>query len=244
MTEVKSGDIISLAAKNWVAVPGKQTFLYATRDLNWFGTDNNVTITDPGNNIDSRYLFKITICGGSGSVKYGDRVNIESLTNKFIQCGSGTCNSGNNPSCVANDWQVFTVVSATGKTGNVNIGETLTLTQETGGKCSILPADNSKILCGTTINSNEYLQFFLPNGTDGRTAEEAQQAYNDNRSNLLRTQNSSQAGLEDTGKVINSVGDGITGLFEISLETKIGLALCCCCILLCSVMLVLLKLML
>jgi hypothetical protein len=119
----------------------------------------------------------------------------------------------------------------------VIIGETLTLTQETGGKCSILPADNSKILCGTTINSNEYLQFFLPNGTDGTSAQEAQQAYNENRTELLRTQNSSQAGLE-------AVGDGISGLFEISTETKIGLALCCCCILFCCVLLVLLKILL
>lgn len=237
MTEVQSGDIISLAAKNWVAVPGKQTFLYAVKDLNWFGTDNNVSVRDPGNNLDSRYLFKITICGGSGAIKYGDRVNIESLTNKFIQCGSGSCNSGNNPSCNTNDWQVFTVVSATGKNGNVIIGETITLTQETGGKCSILPADNSLIYCGTTINSNEYLRFFLPNGTDGASAQEAQDAYNDNRSALLNQQNPSQGGLEDLGK-------GFAGLFKISTETKIGLALCCCCILLCSVMLVLLKILL
>lgn len=109
MTIVNSGDIVTLAAKNWVAIPGKQTFIYAVRDLNWLGTDNSVSVDDPGKNIDSKYQFKLTKCGGEGALSYGDRVNIESVTNRFVQCGGGTCNSGNNPSCNTNDWQVFTI---------------------------------------------------------------------------------------------------------------------------------------
>jgi hypothetical protein len=233
---VNSGDTVSLAAKNWVAIQGKQTFLYSAKDLNWFGTDNSVDVSDPGQNIESRYLFKLVLCSGSGGISYGNRVNLESITNGFVQCGGGTCNSGNRPSCNANDWQVFTVESPFNNTGNVKIGDTIALTQETGGKCSILPADNSKIFCGTTVNNNEYLQVYLPNGTDGRTAQEAQIVYNENRSELLRAQNPSQAGLEDLGSSLN-------GLFTLSNETKLMLALCICCVLLCSVMLIVLKVM-
>ena len=237
MTEVKSGDNVSLAAKNWVAVPGKQTFLYSTKDLNWFGTDNNVDVLDPGNNLDQKYLFKLVLCSGSGVITYGSRVNLESLNNGFVQCGGGTCNSGNRPSCNGNDWQVFTVESPFRNTGNVKVGDTITLTQETGGKCSILPADNSKIFCGTTVNNNEYLQIYLPNGTDGSSSQESQNAYDGNRDGLLAKQNPSQAGLEEAGK-------GISGLFEISNGTKIMIALLVCCILFCSCFSVLLKFML
>lgn len=237
MTEVQSGDNVSLAAKNWVAVPGKQTFLYSTKDLNWFGTDNNVDVTDPGNNLDSKYLFKLVLCSGSGVITYGSRVNLESLNNGFVQCGGGTCNSGNKSSCSTNDWQVFTVESPFRNTGNVKVGDTITLTQETGGKCSILPADNSKIFCGTTVNNNEYLQIYLPNGTDGSSAQESQNAYDDNRDKLLRKQNPSQAGLEEATAAF-------TGLFKLSDEMKIMIALMVCCILFCSCFSVLLKFML
>jgi hypothetical protein len=233
---VNSGDTVSLAAKNWVAIPGKQTFLYSSKDLNWFGTDNSVDVSDPGQNIESIYLFKLVLCSGSGAISYKDRVNLESITNSFVQCGGGTCNSGNKASCNANDWQVFTVESPFNNTGNVKIGDTITLSQETGGKCSILPADDSKIFCGTTVNNNEYLQVYLPNGTDGRTAQEAQSVYNDNRSKLLKAQNPSQAGLED-------LGSSLGGLFTLSNETKIAIALCICCVLLCSVMLVVFQVM-
>lgn len=211
---INSGDVITLAAKNWVAVKGKQTFLYAVQDLNWFGTDNNTTVADVGQNLPVKYQFKLIKCGGSGVINYGDRVNIESVSNKFIQCGSGNCNSGNNASCTTNDWQVFTVVSPNRTSQPLAIGHTITLTQETGGKCSVLPADNSLIYCGSTINSNEYLTILLPNGTDGSSAAESQKKYDDNRDTLLAQQNPSQAGLE-------KAGDFFGGLFTLSTQAKI-----------------------
>lgn len=213
---INSGDVITLAAKNWVAVKGSQTFLYAVQDLNWFGTDNNTTVENVGTNLPVKYQFKLIKCGGSGVINYGDRVNIESVSNKFIQCGSGNCNSGNNPSCNTNDWQVFTVVSPNRTSEPLAIGHTITLTQETGGKCSVLPADNSLIYCGSTINSNEYLTILLPNGTDGSSAEESQGKYNANRTTLLNKQNSSQAGLEKVGDIFGS-------LFTLSTQAKIAI---------------------
>lgn len=213
---INSGDVISFAAKNWVAVKGKQTFLYAVQDLNWFGTDNNTTVADPGQNLPVKYQFKLIKCGGSGAINYGDRVNIESVSNKFIQCGSGNCNSGNNPSCNTNDWQVFTVVSPNRTSEPLAIGHTITLTQETGGKCSVLPADNSLIYCGSTINSNEYLTILLPNGTDGSSAEESQKKYDDKRDALLAQQNPSQANLEKASDFFGS-------LFTLSTQAKIAI---------------------
>jgi len=190
--QINSGDQITIAGINWVANQSKQTFLYAVSDQNWFGTDNNVTVVDPGQKMDTKYLFQINKCGGSGPINFGDRVNLQS-NNKYIQCGGGTCNSGNNQSCTTNDWQVFVITSPTGASGNLHIGDTMTFNQESAGHCSILPADNSKIFCGTTNNNNQYLSIRLPNGTNGESAAASQTTYDNNRDTLLKKQDPTQA---------------------------------------------------
>lgn len=154
-TIVNSGDIITIAATNWVSAPSSQTFLYAVSDKNWFGTDNNVRVVNVGENIDSKYQFKIIKCSaGSGPINYGDRVNLQSVNNNtYIQCGNGTCNSGNTSGCNTGDWQVFLITSPTRATGNLYIGDTITFNQETGNHCSILPADNATVLCGSSTTS-------------------------------------------------------------------------------------------
>lgn len=241
---VKSGDTVSVAATNWVAAIGKQTFLYAEKNLNWLGTDNNVDVRDIGKNLDIKYLFKISLCSGSGTVNYGDRINVEALNNRFVQCGGGTCDSGNQSSCRGDDWQIFTIKSTVGNSGPVKIGDSITITQETGGKCSILPADNSKVFCGTTINNNEYLKFFLPNGTDGASAQESQEIYNEGRDELQAKQNPAQKAADDFVKTVKDAPKKFASFFEISDETKIIIAMIVCCLIMCSVLSVLLKLFL
>jgi hypothetical protein len=204
---INSGDIITISAINWVANKSKQTFLYATPDKNWFGNDNNVTVVDVGNNLDTKYLFKINKCSGSGPIYYGDRVNLQSLNNKYIQCGGGTCNSGNNPSCTTNDWQVFVITSPFGRTGNLHIGDTMTFNQESEGHCSILPADNTLIWCGSTNNNNQYLAILLPNGTNGISSTLSQLTYDSNRTKLLTQQEPIQA---NTQAAINTIEQAVT----------------------------------
>lgn len=191
---VNSGDIITIAAINWVAAPSSQTFLYAVSDKNWFGTDNNVRVANVGKNIDSKYQFKIIKCSpGSGPINYGDRVNLQSVNNNtYIQCGNGTCNSGNTSGCNTGDWQVFLITSPTRATGNLYIGDTFTFNQETGNHCSILPADNATVLCGSTNNNNQYLQILLKNGTNGISADESQTIYDNNRNALGNRQDPRQ----------------------------------------------------
>ena len=186
---VQSGQEISISAINWVANSNQQTFLYSVQDKNWFGVDNNTTVTDVGKKLPGKYIFKIIKCSGSGDIFYGDIINLES-SNKFIQCGVGTCNSGNNASCNDRDWQKFTIKSDSGKSGQVKIGDTVQIVSY-ADNCAILPADNSLIWCGSS-NNNEMLKILLPNGTIGESAKESQDKYNKNRDELLKKQDPTQ----------------------------------------------------
>lgn len=222
-------DQVTLRAVKWVAATGNQTFLYTDGD--WFGTSNSAKVQDPGASMDSKFLFTFQGCGSTsnGKINYGDRINIKSADNGYIQCGGGTCDAKNAASCNQNYWQVFYIESTTGKTGAVVIGDIVKIKQETGDKCSILAADNSHVFCGSTSNNNEYIQILPRNGTMGETAAASQAEYDKNRDQLLKEQDPAQ---------YNAVKflDGLTNPYYIA--AAISLISCCCCMIIILIVLV------
>lgn len=200
---IQSGQYVTLRIKNWVASEGFQTFLYAISDKNWLGVANNSMVADRNYTMDPQYIFSLEKCEGSGDLNYKDKINLKS-NNKYVQCGGGTCNSGNEKSCNGTDWQIFIINGQDpGRSGPVRFGDSILLTSH-GFNCNILPADASLVWCGSSVNANEIFEILPTNGTLFETAKESQKEYDVKRDLLLKQKDGAQSDAKQFLKNLTS----------------------------------------
>lgn len=156
MNTLKLGDQFTLRALNWIGGKDKYTFLQC-QGGDAFQTIDNVV---PSSTIlDKSFIFTFTKEGcfeKNMQLLYGDRVQLKSVnTNKFIQCGAGTCSqvkeSGN---CEDGKWQSFTIESVDGKSGPICYGDKIRISQVVGDKADITPA-GGKGMWATAHGSNQ-----------------------------------------------------------------------------------------
>lgn len=202
---IRSADtIVTLRAWNWIPNENKGTFLYSETYLGWFGADNNVTMDSAPMN--QKYQFVIQKCNGGGLVYYGDMVVLRSVgSGKYMQCGGGTCSGVDTPGCTDSSWQTFTIVSAEGKTGQVNFGDPVYIRQVVGNKCAITPAGDRTMWCTDGNHNNAYLIILPNNGSVYVDPTSESSYYTENlRKNDFKTLDPTASDGEDTKKALES----------------------------------------
>lgn len=168
LNPITLGSIFTLNFKNWISYPnGTFTFLTAPAPAPFYPNALNTTeyvklSTKP---LDTTFQFMFQKMGcpiTSGTINYGDRVQLVSYAMRVAQCAWGTCSTvdpGDSGGCDPTKWQTFTVRSAIGKTGPVCFGDEIRITQTVGTNCSITAASASGVQCwdGDYKNSSFYI---------------------------------------------------------------------------------------
>lgn len=156
--------IVTFKYWNWVGNKYKWTFMFV--DGKWVGTDDNVSVSK--SDLDNKYKFKITKIGCkdfSSIVKYGDKIQLRSLNNRYVQCGAGTCSTVEDAGNCDQDWQTFQIMSADGKSGNVKLGDPIQIRQVTGTNCSITAAGSRTTWCVDGQFGNSLIVILPKNGS-------------------------------------------------------------------------------
>ena len=199
---VQSGDLFCIRASQW-AGDGDGNFTYLYIDGDWFGTSTKVNIIS-GEPLIIKYQFSFLKCNGSGVINFGDTVNLKSQsTNKYINCGAGTCSGNHANSCKTGDWEVFTIESMEGYTGQIMLGDVITIKQVVSG-CKITPAGENKVWCqNQNGNDNFNLRLTKINGyiTDDITTEIKELEIE--RKNVISSNDSFRATTDKIGDIFS-----------------------------------------
>lgn len=156
--------------------------------------------------MNQKYQFIIQKCNGGGIVNYGDMVVLRGVgSGKYMQCGGGTCSGVDTQGCLDSSWQTFTIVSAEGKTGQVNFGDPVYIRQVVGNKCAITAAGDRTTWCTDGNHTNAYMIILPNNGSVYVNPTDENNYYTDNlRKDDFAKFDPSASGGEDVGKTLAS----------------------------------------
>jgi hypothetical protein len=157
--------VFVLEAINWISgKENKKTFLRG--DGGSIKTDDNVEIS--GNDLNRMYHFKLELdkCNQHSYITYGAKLQLKNIgTNKFIQCGAGTCSGvDNSGDCLNESWQTFKIVSASGKKDGepVCYGDDIYFVQTVNMTASITPAGDGNVWAVSVGNNQNSILRILP----------------------------------------------------------------------------------
>jgi hypothetical protein len=99
-------------------------------------------------------------------IPIGAKLQLKNIgTNKFIQCGAGTCSGvDNSGDCLNESWQTFKIVSASGKKDGepVCYGDDIYFVQTVNMTASITPAGDGNVWAVSVGNNQNSILRILP----------------------------------------------------------------------------------